>query len=150
MADIAAPRFREMDRAECETVLARNSVGRLAYSFHDRVDIEPISYVFADGYIYGRTGPGTKLRTLAHHPWVAFEVDELQERSSWRSVVVHGTVYRLEPDQGQRPDESYARAVEVLRRLMPTAFTPSDPWPERTVVFRIFADEMTGRVVGAP
>jgi len=150
MADTAAPHFREMERAECEAILARNYVGRLAFAFHDRVDIEPINYVYEDGYIYGRTGPGTKLRTIEHYPWVAFEVDEVNELFRWRSVVVHGTVYRLEPGHGLRSDEGFARAVEVLRRLMPTAFTAKDPLPERTIVFRILADELTGRAAGAP
>ena len=61
-------------------LLGAHHVGRIAFTFHDRVDIEPISYVYADGSIYGRTSPGTKLATVRHHPWVAFEVDEVEGR----------------------------------------------------------------------
>ena len=53
-----APTFRDLDAVEMVDLLARNHVGRLAYSFHDRVDIEPIHYVYADGAFYLRTEPG--------------------------------------------------------------------------------------------
>lgn len=148
MGHIATPEFREMDRAECEALLGRNNVGRLAFTFHDRVDIEPIHFVFADGVIYGRTGPGTKLETLAHHPWVAFEVDEVQDLFRWRSVVVHGTFYQVERGRGALSEEGYTHAVRVLQRLLPETFTSADPVPDRTVVFRIPADQITGRAAG--
>ena len=50
------PVFRELTREGCEALLAVSHVGRLAYTFHDRVDIEPIHYVYADGWI----GSGAK------------------------------------------------------------------------------------------
>jgi hypothetical protein len=50
-------------------------VGRIAFSIHDRVDIEPLLYVFVHGWIYGRTQPGRKIEVLSHHRWVAVEVD---------------------------------------------------------------------------
>src|SRR6478752_7743534 len=48
------------------------------YAFHDRVDIEPINYVYADGWVYCRTSVGVKLDTMERHRWVAFEVDEVR------------------------------------------------------------------------
>ena len=98
------PTFRDLDETETHDLLARNHVGRIAYSFHDRVDIEPISYVFADGAIYLRTTPGSKLETLAHSPWVAFEVDEVSGPFDWKSAVAHGTIYTLH-DAGGEIDE---------------------------------------------
>ena len=73
-----APRIRELARAEMEAILARNNVGRIAYAFQDRVDIEPINYVYANGWVYCRTSHGVKLEMMAHHRWVAFEVDEVR------------------------------------------------------------------------
>ena len=136
------PAFRTLDRGEVELLLRRNNVGRLAYSFRDRVDIAPIHYVFADGWIYGRTAPGTKLLTLAHNPWVAFETDEVQSLTAWRSVVVKGRVYVLGDDA---PHEAYERALARLRALVPEALTSDDPTPARTVLFRISVDEVEGR-----
>jgi nitroimidazol reductase NimA-like FMN-containing flavoprotein (pyridoxamine 5'-phosphate oxidase superfamily) len=146
MSDTPVSTIRDLPREECDALLAKNHVGRIAFSYRDHVDIEPISFVFDDGWLYGRTGMGTKLRTLAHNRWVAFETDEINAMTEWRSVVVKGALYLLEPDGAHA--ETYARAVEVLRSLNPLAFGAQDPTPERTVVFRIHADQVTGRSLG--
>ena len=136
--------FRELTREECNELLARNHVGRIAFSYHDHVDIEPIHYVYDDEWIYGRTADGTKLRTLAHNRWLAFEADEITALFDWRSVVVKGALYILE-SAGARP-ETYEHAVAMLRTLSPHALGEDDPAPMRTVVFRIHADQVTGRL----
>ena len=140
--DAGRPVVRVLERSEVDRLLRRNQVGRLAYSFRDRVDIAPIHYVYADGWIYGRTAPGTKLLTLAHNPWVAFEADEHESLFSWRSVVVKGRVYVLGEDS---PPEAYERALARLRALIPEALTADDPTPMRTTLFRISLDEVEGR-----
>ena len=145
MSTHTRPTFFHLSREDAAALLERNHVGRLAFTFHDRVDIEPISYVVADGYVYGRTAPGTKLTTLEHHPWVAFEVDEVQGLFDWQSVVIRGTLYVIDPNAGERDREAHARAVEILRTLDPAVLTHEDSAPERHTVFQIFADEVTGR-----
>src|SRR5688500_18811584 len=113
------PTFLEMDRDEIDEVLARNHVGRLAFSFKDRVDIQPLSYVFANPWIYLRTEEGAKLSTLTHNPWVAFEVDEIEGPFDWRSVVVRGAVYLMDPEHGSADEKAYRHAVSLLRRVIP-------------------------------
>lgn len=139
------PIFRELDRREIEEILARNNVGRLAFTLHDRVDIQPINYVFDAGWIYGRTSHGTKLSTIAHHRWVAFEVDEIEGLFQWRSVVVKGAFYLVEPDTSISQDPAFTRGIDLLRSLIPYTFTADDPTPFRNSVFRIHLDEVSGR-----
>jgi nitroimidazol reductase NimA-like FMN-containing flavoprotein (pyridoxamine 5'-phosphate oxidase superfamily) len=139
-----SPTFSELSRSDAAALLQRNHVGRIAFSFRDRVDIEPISYVSADTWLYARTSPGTKLETVQHHPWVAFEVDEVKGRFDWQSVVVRGTIYFLAPDRGDRA--RYDAAVTALRSIDPDALTDNDETPGRRVVFGIHIDEITGRV----
>jgi len=136
------PTFYTLTRDESIEMLKRNHVGRIAFTFHDRVDIEPISYVYADDWLYARTSPGTKLQVVRHHPWVAFEVDEIRSRTNWRSVVVHGTIYFLDAD-ADRAD--YATAVGILRSADADALTSDDATPHRQALFRIHADEIMGR-----
>ena len=145
MTDRAYPLFREMDANEALALLARNHVGRIAYSFHDRVDIEPISYIFANGALYMRTEPGSKLATLAHAPWVAFEVDEVEGPFDWRSVVAHGTIYRLHEKGTPIEEETYRFAVDRLRELIPHALHDDDPVPMRRVLLRLEPSHLTGR-----
>ena len=139
------PVIRALDRAECEQLLARNHVGRLAYASQNHVDIEPLHYVFHEGWIYGRTSHGTKMDAVGYTWWpVAFEVDEVEEIFRWRSVVVHGGFYTLD-DEDRVQGEEWARGVELLRTLVPETFTEDDPVAFRTVVFRMAVQEATGR-----
>jgi len=125
-------------------MIKRGVVGRMAFSFHDRVDITPIHYVYADGWLYARTSHGAKMTTLRHSPWVALEVDEIDGVFDWRSVVVHGTVHAIEPAQG--PEfVRWQKGVTLLRKLIPETETQHDPVPFRSIVFGIFIDSMSGR-----
>jgi uncharacterized protein len=140
----AAPIFSTLSDGEARALLARHRVGRIAYSLHDRVDIEPVHYAYDGDWLFGRTSMGTKLATLAHRPWCAFEVDEVQALFDWTSVVVKGSFHLLDPESGST--DAYSRAVERLSSLIPETFSPSDPVPHRTIVFGIYVQEINGRV----
>lgn len=137
-------RIRELDEAECRAVLERNRVARLAFSFRDRVGITPVHYVLSGNWLYGRTSPGEKLEAIRRNWWVAVAVDEIEGPFDWRSVVVRGGFYILDPDS---PDtrELYEQAVTEVRRMAPAAFSPDDPAPERTILFGVALQEVTGR-----
>jgi len=141
----ATSTVRELTGAECDALLERNHVGRIAFTFHDRVDIEPVHYVYAKGWLHGRTSPGTKLSTLRHHPWVAFEVDEIEGLYDWRSVIVHGVVNLPDGNGSPSDQEAYESTLGLIRNLVPLALAAGDPTPERQVLFRIHVDEKTGR-----
>lgn len=145
MAEIRRPVFYDLPRADALELLLRHHVGRLAFTFHDRVDVEPISYLFNDGWVYARTSPGTKLSIVRHNPWVAFEVDEVESRFDWRSVVIHGTIYFLDPSGGDHDREAYATALELMRAVDADVLTATDPAPHRSTLFRIHADQIIGR-----
>ena len=140
---VRTPRLVALSRTECTRLLARNHVGRLAYSYRELVDIVPIHYAYADGWIYARTSPGQKVTRLRHNRWVAFEVDEIHGMYQWTSVVVHGGLYLLDEDSVVR--ETWDRAVSVLQEKFPGAFTDRDPVPFRTAIFRIHVDAVSGR-----
>lgn len=138
--------IRALARAECEQILARNHVGRIAYARGNHVEIEPLHYVHADGWLYGRTSYGAKLDTTGTTWWpVAFEVDEVEALFRWRSVVVHGGFYTVEDDGTELHRQEWRRGVELLRSLLPETFTADDPVAFRTVIFRMAVQEVTGR-----
>ncbi len=141
----ARPTFSTLDRTAIDALLARHHVGRLAYTRRDRVDIEPIHYAYADQWLYLRTQPGTKLATVAHNPWVAFEVDEVRALYEWESVVVRGRLQLLDDGPHDSARARHAAAIEALRTLVPAAFTDDDPTPARTIVCALYVDEVEGR-----
>lgn len=141
-----APLLAVLDRFDaCEAILLRNSVGRIAFALQDRVSVVPVHYVYEGGWIYGRTAAGGKLRDILRNRRIAFEVDEHSDVFEWRSVVVRGPLYLIEPGTLPSDRRTYAKAVSLIRRLVPSAMTDSDPVPFRDQLFRIRAVEISGR-----
>jgi nitroimidazol reductase NimA-like FMN-containing flavoprotein (pyridoxamine 5'-phosphate oxidase superfamily) len=139
------PVFRDLTDQECEALLSAGSVGRIAFSYRDTVDIRPIHYVKSDGWLFGRTSDGDKLVTIRHNQWVAFEVDEISGPLDWQSVVVRGTFYELRNDGSIHDKQLYERALKAIRRKSRSALTTRDPLAFRTVLFGVSIDAMTGR-----
>jgi uncharacterized protein len=146
MPSTQRPRFRDLEPHECEALLSRNHVGRLAFAQGNRVDIEPLHYVHHAGWLYGRTSHGAKLEVTGYEWWpVAFEVDEVEDVFRWRSVVVHGGFYVLDEHGPEWERSEWRRGVELLRELVPDTFAEGDPVPHRRVLFRISVQEINGR-----
>jgi nitroimidazol reductase NimA-like FMN-containing flavoprotein (pyridoxamine 5'-phosphate oxidase superfamily) len=137
--------IRELTADEMHALLARNHVGRIAFSFHDQVDIRPIHYVYADNWLYGRTSPSDKLTTLRHNQWVAFEVDEVKGLFDWQSVVAHGSFYRLSDEASPQNAELREEALRRIRSFAPETLRETDPVSFRTELFAIAIDRLTGR-----
>jgi nitroimidazol reductase NimA-like FMN-containing flavoprotein (pyridoxamine 5'-phosphate oxidase superfamily) len=140
-----APVFRDLDRDEIDALLGRNNVGRIAFTFHDFVDIEPINYVYSSPWLYGRTSQGAKLDTITHQSWVAFEADEVTGLFDWQSVVVKGSLEIIDADTWTHHDPGFIRGLELLCSLLPETLRSNDPVPFRHTVFRIHVDEVRGR-----
>ncbi|HEU0113458.1 MAG TPA: pyridoxamine 5'-phosphate oxidase family protein [Thermomicrobiales bacterium] len=120
-----------------EAVLRRHHVGRLACVVDDQPYVVPITYTYADGVIYGHSGPGAKLTALRADPRVAFEVDERWETDSWRSVVARCSFEELTDAAGQEA------ALKALRGAYPDASrTIGDG-----VLFQLRLIEKSGRQV---
>ena len=139
------PSFQTLDEPGVRELLTRNHVGRLAFARRTYVDIQPIHYVFADDIVHFRTAPGSKLVTLARNQWVAFEVDEIEGKFDWRSVVLHGVVYIVEDGDLPEQHAEYAATLSHLRTFIPETFRPSDPTPFRSVLVRLYVQTASGR-----
>ena len=137
--------FRDLGRGEIEAMLRRNNVGRIAFSYHDRVDIQPIHYVYDLGWLYGRTSEGAKIATLTHNQWVAFEVDEIDNLFDWRSLVIHGSFWILHSRGSPRAEELWKKAGELVSSIVPGSLTDSDPVGFRQILFRIAVSDVRGR-----
>ncbi len=145
---VDAPLFSALGRKACEAILARNSVGRIAFSLHDSVRIVPIHFAYASGWIYGRTAATGKLQEILRNRRVAFEVDEHTQLFEWRSVVASGPLYLIKPGTTPSDRRVHAKAVSLIRQVLPSTLTESDPVPFRDQLFRIRVAEITGRASG--
>ncbi len=134
-----------ISEAECEALLSRNTLGRLAFGFRDRVDLRPILYVHRPGWIFGRTAPGEKLETILHNRWVALQVDEIRDLWHWESVVAHGALHLLTGEGNEEEQRVHAMGLAALMAVLPEAFGTDDPAPERGFLFGIAVQELSGR-----
>ncbi len=145
MAEPAEPRFADLTENEIRAILARNRIGRLAFSYRDQVEIHPLHYVYDGDWLFGRTSAGEKLASLRRNWWVAFNVDEVSGPFDWHSVMVRGGFYLLSESDAADEQALRERALARIREAAPEALTAGDPVPFRSVLFGIAIQELTGR-----
>jgi nitroimidazol reductase NimA-like FMN-containing flavoprotein (pyridoxamine 5'-phosphate oxidase superfamily) len=144
------PMIRQLDRGEIRAILVRNQVGRMVYPRGPRLEVEPVQYLYDGGWLYGRAARIALPGKNGDGRWpAAFEVDEIDSAFEWRTVIVHGGFYTLSEDGTDWERTERVRAIERLRRLVPSAFTPDDPTPGLDVVFRIAVQEVTGHAAAS-
>lgn len=130
---------------EYEAILGRNCMGRIAFAVGERVSVLPVQYVYTGGWIYGRTTVTPQIRRLLRNRRIAFEVDEHNSLLEWRSVVVRGPLYPIDAAMASAGG-LYARAVAVIRRLLPGQRAASTSAEESNdQLFRIRVIEVSGR-----
>lgn len=126
--------LEELTPAECFSLLARQSVGRVAVvtADDDAPLVVPVNYAMDGEAVVFRSGHGTKLAQLRHHR-VSFEIDDIDpfHRAGW-SVLVRGHAHE-------------ATEWEV-------AHVDVHPWApgDKTRWVRIEPDTVTGRRIQLP
>lgn len=141
--------FSPITRQACEQLLGRNNVGRIAYVKDGEPRILPVHYVYRTQSLYGRTSPDSELgQTVREGDPVAFEVDEVDDLFNWRSVIVRGRILLLPPESSARQSER-GRALGILRTLIEGTFGETDPTPDRTHIFRIPIENLSGKMASS-
>jgi len=125
----------ELGRSECETLLRRGLVGRVAVSTPTGPHILPLNYAVSEGDVVVCTTPYSLLGTYGRDNLLAFEVDhfEYPRQRGW-SVVVRGRASVVDGSEELR----------TLIRVLPR------PWARgtRSLYLRIPLTEVTGRRLG--
>ncbi|WP_277207934.1 pyridoxamine 5'-phosphate oxidase family protein [Isoptericola croceus] len=127
---MTAQTVEKLTEDECWELLRTQPVGRLATAVAGEPDIFPVSFAAADGHVYFRTYPGSKLVEVAVNARVAFEADEWTPEVA-TSVVVKGTAEILEHDA----DVAAAEATGLVSYLD----------DGKNVWVRIVPEALTGR-----
>jgi nitroimidazol reductase NimA-like FMN-containing flavoprotein (pyridoxamine 5'-phosphate oxidase superfamily) len=105
--------FDSLTEAECRTLLATRTFGRVGVTSGGLPVIFPVRYLYDDAAITFRTGGGTKLRAAESGDVLAFEVDAYDHETGegW-SVLVLGraTVLTTEHEDDDLPTLDATRA----------------------------------------
>ena len=141
--------IRELTRDQCLDVLRRSSVCRLACAHDDQPYIVPINYSLdrARNCIYGFSPVGQKITWMRQNPRVCLQVDDIDDKDHWTSVVVFG---RYEEIQTSADDaDARQRANDLFRERrewwFPAAAKLTAREPDAVVIYRIVLERLTGR-----
>ena len=154
-------RILELERQEIEELVSRNRVGRLGLSVNDEPYVVPVSYAYHEGMICIHSGRGKKTEYLERNPRVCFEIDEVYEDGSWKSVIIYGRARFVEDFQREirilferfvephMGEKEAAIARERMESFLSTVSgiraPPSEGDGTQLYVYEIEIEEMTGR-----
>jgi uncharacterized protein len=106
-------RIIEIPRDECQKLLSRVLIGRLACSLEDQPYIVPVCFAYEPECLYVFSTLGKKIKWMRKNPKVCVLADEIGSRSKWISVVVIGTYVELrEPQYAAEKEHARERLAE--------------------------------------
>jgi uncharacterized protein len=98
--------IHEMTETECLRTLVHTRLARLACAHENQPYVVPINFVYEEPYLYGFTTLGQKVEWMRCNPLVCVELDEVENRDQWTSILIFGRYEELpgtpEWDQEQR------------------------------------------------
>ena len=142
----------KLNDTQIEEVLANNVLGRIGCHDDGRTYIVPINYVYDGKNIIAHSTPGMKIQMMRHNPQVCFEVDVMEDTSSWKSVIAWGEFEEL------TNKEERNKAIRILMDRKLPSFSSvttklSADWPFAKsgfddvtgIIFRVALKTKTGR-----
>jgi hypothetical protein len=141
--------IHELKPSECEEILNRQSLGRLACSHDDQPYVVPIhfSYDPERGCLYAFSTVGQKILWMRENPKVCVEVEDIGDKNRWTTVLVFGRYEEI----GDSPDEAETRrrAWDRFQHRPEWWFPAAAKLPSREhhamVIYQIAIDRLTGR-----
>lgn len=142
-----------LNQSEIETVLHRQSIGRIGYHADGKVHIVPVVYAYDGVRILCHSREGQKIRAMRANPNVCFEVEQIDDLTNWQSVVAWGTYEELTGDAAAL---AIGFLVDALTKLVGvdappgasrSSITPPGHGAEAAdaVVYCLHLSEKTGR-----
>ena len=135
--------IHEMSKAECQDVLTRTNLGRLACVRNNQPYIVPIYFDYDGDYLYSFATLGQKIQWMRTNPRVCDEVDNITDRFHWTTVVAFGRYQEIVHA------EQKARAQELFKKRpdwwYPAVGKTSSSDHGVPIIFRIQVDKISGR-----
>jgi nitroimidazol reductase NimA-like FMN-containing flavoprotein (pyridoxamine 5'-phosphate oxidase superfamily) len=143
----------KLNETQIEQLLKEQIIGRIACQTKGDIYLVPINYVYKDGYAYGHSSVGKKIRMMRENPNVCFEVENIQSVFRWQTVIAKGIFEEITD-----LDEKQQAMQGIIHRIMPFVTSPeghpSHGFTEKDsdigtdvelVVYRIKLTEFSGR-----
>jgi nitroimidazol reductase NimA-like FMN-containing flavoprotein (pyridoxamine 5'-phosphate oxidase superfamily) len=144
----------KLNEEQARRILENNVIGHLACCENNKPYVVPLSYIYDNGFIIAHSEAGKKIRMMRNNSSVCFQVNEVDNYTSWRSVIVFGEFEEITDE-----DEQYRTLKLFVERTMhlkisetaiPPEITPHRVHPRspgyiKPVVYRIAVKEISGK-----
>ena len=141
--------IQELTPTQCADVLQRNTVGRLGCSKEGQPYVVPISFSFDRdrGCVYSFSTVGQKILWMRENPLVCLEVDDIQDKDHWQTVVILGRYEEIQdsPEEAEARQRAEALFQQRSEWWLPAAAKVGPRERHAVVVYRIHIDRITGR-----
>lgn len=139
-------KIEDMPLDEMKALLKKESFGHLGCARNGRPYVVPMNYAYDSQNLYFFTTEGMKTDYISANDEVCFQVEEVRDRTHWRSVMVTGRAERL-----TKP-EDLEHAMQVITESNPT-LTPAlnrtqvDTWGRANTIalYRVRPEIIDGR-----
>lgn len=143
----------ELTEKQIEELLQQQHTGRIGCHDNGITYIVPINYVYKDNCIYGPSAEGKKIEMMRNNPQVCFQVDAIENLTTWKSVIAWGSYQQINNAKEMQHDMQ-----EIIRHIMP-AIGDSNGHPSHgitasesdigtsidLIVYKICLNKKTGR-----
>jgi len=141
--------IHELTPADCADVLSRTNLARLACCHLNQPYVVPVSFTYdpRQACLFCFSSLGRKVEWMRKNPNVCLEVEDVEDRFNWTTVVIFGRYDEI----GDTPQDKdlRQRALHLLndrsRWWLPGAAKPGGADHSGVVLYRIHIDRMSGR-----
>jgi nitroimidazol reductase NimA-like FMN-containing flavoprotein (pyridoxamine 5'-phosphate oxidase superfamily) len=141
--------IHELTPTQCADVLERTNLGRLGCSKDGQPYVIPILFSFdrKRGCVYSFSTVGQKVLWMRENPLVCLEVDDVQDKDHWQTVVVLGRYEEVQdsPEEAEARERAEALFRQRSEWWLPAAAKVGSRQRHAVVVYRIHIDRITGR-----
>ena len=136
---------------QIDHVLQSQIIGRIGSYDGKRVYIVPVAYVYHNGSIYVHSKEGMKVEMMRKNSNVCFQVDEIDNLTNWRSVILWGKYEELDREEAQGMNILANRftPLTISETVAPAMDKSRAPFvvekAVKPVVYRIKVTKKTGR-----
>jgi uncharacterized protein len=144
--------IQELTPTQCADALERMTLARLGCSKDGQPYIVPVLFSFDRdrGCVYCFSTIGQKVLWMRENPLVCLEIDDIQDKNHWQSVVIFGRYEEIQdsPEEAEARQRAEALFQQRAEWWLPAAAKIGSRERHAVVVYRIHIDRVTGRRAG--
>ena len=139
----------ELTAEQCREILSRTHLARLACSRADQPYVVPVSFTYDRGTdsLFSFAAVGQKIHWMRENPRVCLEIEDVEDRFHWTTVVVFGRYHEIDDSPQHR--EIRHRALHLFQQRaewwLPGGARVGERELQAIVVYRIHIESVTGR-----